>query len=124
MLQGHDQHGVRIVAERHEVRHAPDRGAVRGGRERRLVDGIGRHEAVIDAVQCPAGLLALRLRPALVLGLEDTAGVVAQGDEGGQTAAQQGAIGTGGRGAMGDRHGGALLDLHEALLSVTKNCLR
>ena len=94
VLQGHDQHGVRIVAERHEVRHAPDRGAVRGGRQGRLVDGAIRlDEAVIDAVECPAGLLPLRLRPALVLGLEDTAGVVAQGDEGGQAAAQQGAIG-------------------------------
>ena len=29
VLQGHDQHGVRIVAELHEVGHAPDRGAVR-----------------------------------------------------------------------------------------------
>ena len=63
VLQGHDQHGVRIVAERHEVRHAPDGGAVRGGREGRLVDrAVGRHEAVIDAVERPAGLLALRLR--------------------------------------------------------------
>ena len=39
VLQGHDQHGVRIVAERHEVRHAPDRGAVRGGREVVLLMG-------------------------------------------------------------------------------------
>src|SRR5262249_55890870 len=78
LFQGHDQHGVRIIAERHEVRHASDGGAVRGRRQRRLVDGAIRlEEAVIDAVQGPAGLLALRLWPALVLGVEDTTGVVA-----------------------------------------------
>ena len=94
VLQGHDQHGVRIVAERHEVRHAADGGAVRGGGEGGLVDrAIGRDEAVIDAVERLAGLLPLRLGPALVLGLQDTAGVVAQGDEGGQAAAQQRAVG-------------------------------
>ena len=121
VLQGHDQHGVRIVAERHEVRHAPDGGAVRGGGEGRLVDrAVRRDEAVIDAIERPAGLLPLRLGPALVLGLQDTAGVVAQGDEGGQAAAQQGAIGLQGGGAVGDRHGLPLLDLHEGLRRCDK----
>ena len=118
VLQGHDQHGVRIVAERHEVRHAPDGGAIRGGRQRRLVDrAVGRHEAVVDAGERPAGLLALPFGPALVLGAQDTAGVVAEGDERGQAAAQQRAIGLQGRRAMRHWHGLSLLDLHEGLAS-------
>ena len=56
VLQGHDQHGVRIVAERHEVGHAPDRGAVRGGREGRLVDGaIGRRRSGHRRGSAPGG---------------------------------------------------------------------
>jgi hypothetical protein len=87
VLQGHDQHGIRIVAEHHEVRHTPDRGAVRRGREGRFVDGaVGRHKAIVDAVKGPAGLLALHRRPTFVLGLEDAVGLVAQGDQGGQAA--------------------------------------
>jgi len=121
VLQGHDQHGVRIVAERHEVRHAPDGRAVRGGGQGRLVNrAVGRHEAVIDAIECPAGLLPLRLGPALVLGAQHAAGVIAQGDEGGQAAAQQGTIRLQGGGAVGDRHGLPLLDLHEGLRRCDK----
>ena len=97
-----------------------------GGREGRLVDrAVGRHEAVVDAVELPAGLLPLRLGPALVLGLQDAAGVVAEGDEGGQAAAQQRAVGLQGRAAVGDRHGLALLDLHEGLVARRRrSCLR
>ena len=103
VLQGHDQHGVRIIAEGHQVGHAPDGGAVRGGGEGGRVDRAeGRHEAIIDAIEGLARGLPLRLRPAFVLGLQHPTGVVAQGDEGRQAAAQQGAIRLERRGAVGD----------------------
>ena len=85
VLQRHDQHGVRVFAELHEVGHAADDGAVGGLAEGGLVDrAVGCDEAVVGPVQLPAGLVAVRLGPALVLRLQDAAGVVAQADQGGQ----------------------------------------
>ena len=60
------------------------------------------------------------LGPALVLGAQHAAGLVAEGDERGQAAAHQGAIGLQGRRAVGHWHGLSLLDLHEGLALCDK----
>ena len=68
ILQGHDQHGVRVFPEFHEVGHSADSAAVGGFSEGRLIDrAVGKVKQVISAVQFPARLIAVRLRPALVL---------------------------------------------------------
>ena len=55
ILQRHDQHGVRVFPELHEVGHAADDAAVGGFAERRLVDrAVGRDELVIGPVQIAA----------------------------------------------------------------------
>ena len=46
-----------------------------------LIGPYWADEAVVGAVEVAAGVLAVRLRPALVLGLEDAAGEVAQLDQ-------------------------------------------
>ena len=78
ILQRHDQHGVRVFPELHEVGHAADDAAVGGLTERRLVDrAISGHELVVGPAEFPACLFAVRLGPALVLRLEDATGTVA-----------------------------------------------
>ena len=85
VLQGHDQHGVRVFAELDEVGHPADDAAVGGLAEGGLVDrAVGAGEAVIGPVEFPACLVAVALGPALVLRLQDAAGEVAQADQGGQ----------------------------------------
>ena len=64
IFQRHDQHGVRVFAEFDDVGHAADHRAVVGFGERRLVDrAVGGGEAVIGAIELPAGVVAV-LRPA------------------------------------------------------------
>ena len=88
ILQRHDQHGVRVFPELHQVGHAADDGAVGGLAEGGLVDrAVGGGEAVVGPVEFPAGLDAVRLGPAFVLRLQDAAGAVAQADQGGQALA-------------------------------------
>ena len=84
--------------------------AVGGFAEGRLVDrAVGGDEAVVGAVQLAAGVVAVRLGPALVLRLEHAAGEVAQADQGGQPLAGHGAVGLEQRAAIGDGHGPARL---------------
>ena len=86
--------------------------AVAGLGEGRLVDrAVGADEQVVGAVQSPAGVVAVRLGPALVLRLEHAAGVVAQAHQGGQPLAGHRAVGLEQRAAVGDRDGLAALDL-------------
>ena len=75
----HDQHGVGVFAEFHQVGHPADDVAVGGLAEGGLVDrAVGDDEAVIGPVEFAAGVVAVRLGPALVLRLQDAAGAVAQ----------------------------------------------
>ena len=112
ILQGHDQHGVRVFPEFHEVGHAADDAAVGGFAEGRLVDrAIGGDELVIGPVQFPAGVVAVRLGPAFVLGLQDAAGAVTQAQQGGKALAGHRAVGLQRRAAIDDRHGLTAFDL-------------
>src|SRR5207244_1073853 len=73
---------------------------------RGLVDGaVGAVEAVIGPVEVPPGVLAGRLGPALVLGLQDAAGQVAQPDQRGQALAGPRAARSQGYPAVDDRGG-------------------
>ena len=93
ILQGHDQHGVRVFPELHEVGHAADDAAVGGLAEGRLVDrAVGTPELVIGPVEFAACFVAVRLGPAFVLGLQDAAGAVTQADQGGKAFADQRAV--------------------------------
>jgi len=79
LLQGHDEHCVRILLEFHEVGHATDDAALRGRAEGGLVDwAVGGDEAVIGRVEVPACLVAVPLGPAFVLRLQDAAGAAAR----------------------------------------------
>ena len=60
ILKGHDQHGIGVFAEFHEVGHPADDAAVGGFAEGRLVDRAIRHaEHVVGPAQFPAGALRL-----------------------------------------------------------------
>ena len=66
VLQRHDQHGVRVFAELHEVGHAADDAAVGGLAEGGLVDrAVGADEPVVGPVQFPACLVAVAPRASL-----------------------------------------------------------
>ena len=116
LLERHDQHGVGVFPELHQVRHAAD-GAGLGLGEGRLVDrAVLGHEAVVGRVEGPAGVVAVRLGPALVLGLEDAAGVVAQLDQRADLAGLRRAVGLEQDAAIGDGLGVAVLDLADDLV--------
>ena len=52
---------------------------------RPLINGtVGARKAIVGTIEQGAGLLPVLVQPTFVLGLEDAAGVVAKGDEGGQ----------------------------------------
>ena len=109
LLQAHDEHGVGVLAELDQVGHAADDVAVGGGAEGGLVDGsVGADEALIGPVEFAAGVVAVRLGPALVLRLQDAAGAVAQSHQGGQALAGERAVGGERRAAVGDRDGPAV----------------
>ena len=112
VFERHDQHGVRVLAEFHEVGHAADDRAVAGLAEGGLVDrAVGGDEEVVGAVQVPAGVVAVLLGPALVLRLEDAAGVVAEADQGREPPARHRAVGLQERAAVGDGDGLAAVHL-------------
>ncbi len=105
ILQRHDQHGVRVFLEFHEIGHAADDAAVGGFAERRLVDrAVSVDEPVIGPVEFAACLVAVRVGPAFVLRLQDAAGAVAQADQGGKAFAGQRAVGSQRRAAIDDGH--------------------
>ena len=110
VLQRHDQHGVRVFPELHQVGHAADDAAVGGLAEGGLVDrAVGGDEPVVGPVQFAACLVAVRLGPAFVLRLQHAAGAVAQADQGGQAFAGQRAVGLQRRAAIDDGHALAVL---------------
>ena len=105
VLQGHDEHRVRVLPEFHEVGHAADNAAVGSLAERRLVDRAVRgHEPVVGTDQFPACLVSARLGPAFVLRLQHAAGTVTQPDECREAFADQRAIGLQRRAAIDDGH--------------------
>ncbi len=54
ILQGHDQHRVRVFPEFHEIGHSADHAAVGRFPERRLVDrAVGNVKLVIRTAQFP-----------------------------------------------------------------------
>jgi len=88
-LQRHDEHGVRVFLEFDDIGHSPYHVAVGGFREGGLVDrAVSSGEAVIGPVEFAAALVAVFLRPAIVLRLKDAAGQVAQADQGGEPPAE------------------------------------
>ena len=114
LFQGHHQHGVGIVPELHQVRHTAHGGAVVLGREGGFVDrAVLEDETVIGAIQGLPGLAALLLGPALVLRLQDAAGLIAYPNQRGQALAHHRAVGLQGLLAVGDGQGFAVLHLQE-----------
>ena len=112
VLQGHDEHGVRVFPEFHEVGHPADDAAVGGFAERRLVDrAVGGDEPVVGPIQFPARVVAVGLGPAFVLRLQHAAGTVAQADQGGEAFADQRAVRRKRRAAIDDGHALAVLRL-------------
>jgi hypothetical protein len=78
MLQGHDQHGVRIIAELDQIGHAPDHCTVGRDRKSCLIDGsVSGGKPVIQAAELPARLVPVGFRPVLILRLQDTPHLVA-----------------------------------------------
>ena len=106
VFQRHDQHGVGVFAELHQVGHPADHPAVGGLAEGRLVDrAVGADESVVRPVEVAASLLAMGLGPAVVLREQHAPGVVAEAHQGGQPFAGEVSVGSQGRAAVGDRHG-------------------
>ena len=106
VFQRHDEHRVGVLAEFHQIGHAADDGAFGGLAEGGLVDGaVGTHKQVIGAVERLSCVVAVGLGPALVLGLQDAAGDVAQAHQGGKPAARERAVGLEHRAAIGHGNG-------------------
>jgi hypothetical protein len=117
LLEGHNEHGVGVVAELHEVRHPPGDGAVLPGGDGGFVDGaIPGHERVIGAVQLPTSLVPLPRWPIFVLGQQNASGLVAYLDQGSQAPAHHGAVRGQGPVAVGDGNAMAVLDLPDGLV--------
>ncbi len=91
-----------------------------------LVDGpVGADETLVGPVEFAAGVVAVRLGPALVLRLQDAAGAVAEAHQGGQALAGERAVGGERRAAVGDRHGSAVDRLADgAIVADEETALR
>ena len=72
--------------------------------KRRLVDrAVGCEESLVGDIEVAARGVTVQLRPALVLGLENPAGLVAQAHQGGEPLAGHRAVGPEGRSTISDR---------------------